>query len=928
MPLASGARLGPYEILSSIGAGGMGEVYKAKDTRLERVVALKVIQNAFASSPEMRERFEREARAISSLDHPNICVLYDVCREADVSFLVMQYLEGETLADRMARAGKPLSDPSRPGSGSDATLATVSRGPMPFDTVLKYGAEIALALDAAHRRGIVHRDLKPGNVMLTKTGTKLLDFGLAKLAANESGVGGFGDGATRTSPLTSQGALLGTLQYMSPEQLEGRDVDPRSDIHAFGALLFEMLSGRRAFDGQSQASIIGTIVNGEPPTLDRLADTRIALPVVARRALDRLLARCLAKDPDDRWHSAADLANELRWIGEERHRAASEPPATGAVTAGPVSRRREKIWMGVAAGLLVALAAAAYAWYPRAVPPLTPVMFPIEAPPGHTMSTGPGLLAVAPDGKHIAFTTGVGSELKLWVRPIASLTARRLERADGAWHPIWSPDSLSIAFSGSGGPAPLKRVDLAGGAPLTLATATIGRAAWGAAGVVLYEGTDGKLYRVPDNGGQAAVAMDLDTARGDTSNSWPVFLPDGKRYFFLARNADPAKTAVYLASLDSPGRTHLVNALSSLEYANGYLFYQRDGTVVAHPFEESAGRLTGEAFTVTEDVRYNVTNGRTAFSASASGTIGFVSGSALNVPDDRRLAVYDLAKKSLTQIGTPGRYQSAVMSPDGRRAIAVIEASAPRASSLWLVDLERGVSSRFTAGADEERNPLWAPDGNSVVYQSLRTDARGLYRRGSGGGETKDQLLFATNDTVVPTGFSSDGQRLLFTRGQGPAQRVWLLSLSGDPKPVEVFPGLAAVTVHAVFSNDDKWIAYTEAPSPSAADVYLQAYPPDGRRERVSVAGGRHPRWSPDGRRLLYRGPDDKVVAVDVKDGKVVTAPVELLSQPRISPLSWFYSADKTATRFLFVLPSPRAETDAVTPIAITVNFAQPRQKK
>src|SRR6187401_1961136 len=359
MSLSPGTRLGPYEVLSAIGAGGMGEVYKARDTRLDRLVALKVIQQSVASSAEMRERFEREARAISSLDHPHICILYDVCREADVSFLVMQYLEGETLADRLARAGKPRSDPSRPVSmsgqaggsggatGSDSVLSTTSRGPISFDTTLRYAAEIAEALDAAHRRGIVHRDLKPGNVMLTKSGTKLLDFGLAKLAAEDKGIGGFAD-ATRTSPapLTSQGALLGTLHYMSPEQLEGGEVDTRSDIHAFGALLFEMLSGRRVYEGQSQAAIIAAIIGNDPPSLPALADTRTALPVVAHRALDRLLTKCLAKDPDDRWQSAADLAAELRWIGEERVRAVPEQTTAAAQTGAvaPVSRLRERIW--------------------------------------------------------------------------------------------------------------------------------------------------------------------------------------------------------------------------------------------------------------------------------------------------------------------------------------------------------------------------------------------------------------------------------------------------------------------------------------------------------------------------------------------------------------------------------------------------------
>ena len=336
-------------------------------------------------------------------------------------------------------------------------MTTISRGPIPFETTLKYAAEIAHALDAAHRRGIVHRDLKPGNVMLTKAGTKLLDFGLAKLA--DTGPGPAAD-ATRTSPLTSQGAILGTLQYMAPEQLEGRDVDARADIHAFGAVLFEMLSGRRAFESQSQAGLIAAIIGSNPPSLTALADIRTTLPVVAQRALDRLIARCLAKNPDDRWQSAADLAAELQWINEERLRAAPEiAPALPAAdpAAERASRRRERIWMSVAVAATIGLAALAISWYPRPAPPPAPVTFTIEAPAGESISTGPGLLSVSPDGQRVAFTTDDGTNTKLWIRDLDSLTAQRLARADGAWHPVWSPNGRSIAFADASGTAPLRR---------------------------------------------------------------------------------------------------------------------------------------------------------------------------------------------------------------------------------------------------------------------------------------------------------------------------------------------------------------------------------------------------------------------------------------------------------------------------------------
>ena len=729
MSLSAGTRLGPYEVLSAIGAGGMGEVYKARDTRLDRLVALKVIQQSVASSPEMRERFEREARAISSLDHPHVCMLYDVCREADVSFLVMQYLEGETLADRLTRAGRPASDPSRPtslvgGSGgsasSDPVLSTISRGPIPFDTVLKYAAEIADALDAAHRRGIVHRDLKPGNVMLTKAGTKLLDFGLAKLAAEDKGLGAFAD-ATRTSPLTSQGALLGTLHYMSPEQLEGREVDTRSDIHAFGVLLFEMLSGRRVYEGQSQAAIIAAIIGSDPPSLPPLADTRTTLPVVAHRALDRLLAKCLAKDPDDRWQSAADLAAELRWIGEERIRAVPEQTTAAVQTgaAAPASRLRERIWMGVAATALVALAGLAYAWYPRPVPPPAPVAFSIDPPAGKVLANGPGLVAISPDGQRIAFVTNPPAN-ELWIRTLGSLESKRLERADGAWHPAWSQDGKSIVFAGTGGPAAIRKVDIASGMVSNVAPLGTGRPAWSRNGVILYENLT-KLYRVPEAGGTSAMVMEPDKSRGEVTMNWPVFLPDGRRYLVVARNADQAKSAVYLASLDSNERTFLLNAHSSIDYGGGYLFYQNEGTLVAHPFDADTGKLTGDAMPILEDVRYNAANGRSAFAISASGNIAFVSGANVAGADGRRIMLFDRSGKSGRQIGASGRYGTATLSPDGRM-IVVGEDSAASANirALSLMDIDRGVLTRFTAGSDDERNPVWAPDRQSVVFQSRR----------------------------------------------------------------------------------------------------------------------------------------------------------------------------------------------------------------
>ena len=928
MSLRPGTRLGSYEILGLLGAGGMGEVYKARDTRLDRLVALKVIQPAAASSPEMRERFEREARAISALDHPHICTLYDVCREAETSFLVMQYLEGESLADRLARSSKPPSDPAKPPSG-DTSITTIAKGPIPFDTALRYAAEIAHALDAAHRRGIVHRDLKPGNVMLTKTGTKLLDFGLAKLAADGDKAGIFGD-ATRTSPLTSQGAILGTLHYMAPEQLEGRDVDARSDIHAFGALFYEMLSGRRAFDGQSQAGIIAAIVGGDPPPLAALADPKVALPVVPRRALDRLLARCLEKNPDDRWQSAADLAAELKWIGEERQRAAPDVAMPAAATA-PSSRTRERLWIGVAGALAIALATLAYVWYPRPAPRPAPVTFTIAPPDGQTLAIGPGLLAFSPDGGKVAFVTGQSPTSQLWVRSLDSLTPVRIDRADGAWHPVWSPDGRAIAYTSSGGRAPLRRVDIAAGVARQLAPESFGRVGWSRSGVILFTGAESKLYRVPENGGPITAAMELDPSRKETSLEWPLFLPDGQRYLFLARSADPANTGLFLASLDSPDRTWLMHVLSSVEYAHGHLFYQRDGTLMARPFDAGAGRLTGDEFPVVEQVVFNAGNGRMATAVSGTGAMAYVGGAAVNLAEGRTLLIADRNGTAVRTIG-PGKYASAVISPDGRQAVIGQDDGQPPVRRLYLLDLERSVLTRFTIGDGDERNAVWAPNGSSIVFQARRDRASGIYRRGAGGGATTDELLWQTDEIVAPSGFSSDGQRLLFTRGSGASQVIWILPLTGDRTPIQAFPGSTVAQLWAKFSPDDKWIAYQEGPSPSPSDnqIYVQPSPPDGRRVQISTTGGRNPTWSYDGREIMYRAADDSIMTVALTfDGGTIrpSTPRPLFPKPLPGNVGLSYTGDARAERLLLIRP-PEKPVDDVATITVIVNFAQSVAKK
>jgi len=423
--------------------------------------------------------------------------------------------------------------------------------------------------------------------------------------------------------------------------------------------------------------------------------------------------------------------------------------------------------------------------------------------------------------------------------------------------------------------------------------------------------------------------MEPDASRGEVSLSWPFFLPDGRRYLVVARNADPAKSAVLLGSLDSKERTFLVNAHSSVDYAGGYLFYQSDGTLMAHPFDADSGKLTGEARPVLEDIRYNSANGRSAFSVSASGSIAFVTGANLTGADGRRIMLFDRFGKSGKQVGAAGRYGQATLSPNGRMAVIGDEfPGSGNVRSLSLMDMDRGVLTRFTTGSDDERNPVWAPDSQSVVFQSRRGATYGIYRRSAAGGATRDELLFSSPETVSPTGFSKDGTLLLMTRGIAADQRVWVLPLTGDKKAVEAFPGATMANGSAMFSPDDKWIAYVENSGPSAAEVYVRPWPADDRRVRVSPSAGRSPRWAPDGMSIVYRAEDDSFQSVTLKpDGRsfMASPPVTLFTQPRMARLNWTYSTDARMEKFLLILPPEQkpGESEPTVPITVMVNLVQ-----
>jgi serine/threonine protein kinase/Tol biopolymer transport system component len=911
----SGSRLGPYEIQSSIGAGGMGEVYRARDTRLDRVVAIKVIAGAVALDPAFRERFDREARAVSALDHPHICTLYDVGHENGIAFLVMQYLEGETLADRLARGSRPGSDGT---SGADTSTRPTSNTPLTPELALRYGAEIASALNAAHRAGIVHRDLKPGNIILTKTGAKLLDFGLAKLA-EEPLVAGV-QPVTRTVPLTAAGSIVGTLNYMSPEQLEGRPIDARTDIFSFGAVLFEMLTGRRAFDADSHAGLIAAILNGDPAVARELVlESPLSPPVL--RALERLVGRCLAKDPDERWQSSADLGAELQWINEERLRSTRfpEPETVDGPQAGR-SRTRTRLMMTTGAAALLIIGGLA-AWKLRPPPP-DPEVVSFDISEDQTrfepFASGPGALAVSPDGRRIAVASGSATTGQLAVRWLGSTEIVQLPGTEGAFQPFWSADGRSVAFA-KRLTGQLQAVSLTGGALTTLAENVTGRGAWGSDNVLLFSRNNGGLYWVPQAGGRAAVATKLDKAAGEVDHLWPQFLPDGRRFLYVSLNREPANSAIVLASLDAPERRELVKAHSSFELSADHLLFQRGGTIYAQPFDAREGQLTGDVRPIVQGVAYNAANGRAAFSTGGA-TLVYRPGLANSGEPEMRW--YDLDGKVLATItsGLEGVLRNHDVSADGTRVV-VQQNETGGGVDIYVIDAVRSVATRVTSDPATDTFPIWSVDDRYVYFASGRDGRQGLYRRASDGSGS-DELLLASEEQKVPMSVSSDGQLLLYSRREArkPGD-IWALRLTGDRTPHAVLT-TPYEEAGASLSPDGKWLAY-HSNDLGSNQVYAQAFPGGGHRIRISNTSGAGPVWSADGQAIYYLSSDGDVMAarVTVAGDTLRALPPRLLFTPgglRIGARNLGF--DARGKRFL-LMTSPDERRSAPLRLSVVVNW-------
>ena len=800
----------------------MGEVYRAIDTRLKRTVAIKVLREDAADNPIRLERFEREAHAISSLNHPHICTVYDSGHQNGLRYLVMEHCDGETLADRLARRS------------------------MRLDEAIRCATEIATALSAAHQKGIVHRDLKPGNIMLTSTGAKVLDFGLAKLtdAASPnppslSTLSGDGDG------LTSEGAILGTLNYMSPEQLEGKPVDARADLFAFGAVLYEMVGGRRAFEGASRASVIAAILEREPPPI------RSARPQISP-ALERVLHKCLAKEPERRWQTARDLADELQWI-------ASADPQIGSAGGRSKTVGNRAAWIG-AGSLIMLTAVVLVALAPgniwRAGTPVTVgTEFVIPAPPDTTYGDTP--FSISPDGRLLAFiATPPNGKNALWVRPLNSLDAQRLPGTDDATLPFWSPDSRFLGFFAGG---KLKKVAVPGGTPQDLTDAVRPHGgSWSKDDVIIFsQQIDGRIRRIRAGGGDVTTVTQLDASRSEVVHSWPQFLPDGQHFIFRIWSPVPDVTGLYVGSL-AAGRSHrLLNANSNAVYVQtGHLLFHRGGTVYAQRFDLEKLLLADEPHRIADQLVFNEVSAHAAFTASDNGTLGFR-------PAPRtQLLWFDRAGQRLGSVAEAAYYLDPALSNDDRRlAVARVDPST-QTPDIWLIDLKTGSRTRMTFDAASDRSPVWTADSRRIAFSSNRELNYNIYQASVEHGG-REEVLFRSPYNKWPTDWSSDDRFMAFHEAIGATRRsgLRLLALTDDRKPHHFTD---SVGDGATFSPDARWVAFT------TGDVQVKAVPPAEGEWRISTGGGVEPVWRRDGRELFYLSGDDVLMAVTIRtsDGK------------------------------------------------------------
>jgi Tol biopolymer transport system component len=873
MALEEGARLGPYEILGALGAGGMGEVYRARDTRLGRIVAIKVLPEHLSASPEIKQRFEREAKLVSALSHPHICTLHDVGHHEGVDFLVMEHIEGETLSQRLAQ------------------------GPLPMEKVLEVGFQITDALDKAHRSGVIHRDLKPGNIMLTASGVKLLDFGLAKAQVSEGQIRteSFSRALTETpssAPLTVEGTILGTFQYMSPEQIEGREADARSDIFALGMVLYEMATGRKAFEGRTQASLIGSIMHSRPEAVSKLVP-------LSPPAFDRVVETCLAKDPEERFGTAHDVGLQLKWIAEGGSQVGLPAPVAAR------RKNRERLAWAVAATAATVAVVFAVLWVQRAPDPPRVVRFQIPGPEGLPVVGSPRL---SPDGRYVAFTAqDEQGRTGIWLRPLNGLDAQLVGGTEGARsRPFWSPDSRYLGFFAGD---KLKRVPASGGPSQVICDAPTGAdGAWSEEGVILYDGqVNDPLLRVPAGGGIPTTQIPSEEGQP----GWPQFLPGGRRFLYVTLAGQPE---LKIGSLDGAEPKTVLTGHSRVEYAPpGHLVYVRDNTLVAQPFDATSGEISGDPVPLAQDLGVDAV-GLAHFTASHNGVLAFRSGEA----GGGRLVWADRTGQKGDAVGDPGDIRETALSPDGRW-LALTLRQGSSGEDIWIRDLVRGVTSRFTFNEGNDRNPVWSPAGDRLAFAAQREGDYDVAVKAVGGtGEV--EVLLEAEGRQGPTSWSPDGKQLLYYNVD--AETSWdinVLGLDGDPDP-RPFVRSPFIEVRARFSPDGRWVAY-ESNESGRFEIYVQAFPGPGGKWQISTAGGSEPQWGPDGRELFYLSPEREMMRVDVETGGAFEAGIpEAMFGTSLRPIqtSNRYLLSRDGRRFLLL---GSLIEDSTPPTTVVVNW-------
>jgi Tol biopolymer transport system component len=882
MPLQAGSRLGPYELTAPIGAGGMGEVWRGRDTRLARDVAVKVLPAGFPKDEQFRARFEREARTISSLNHPHICTLFDVGEQDGTHFLVMELLEGETLADRL------------------------QKGPLPLEQVVRWGAQIADALERAHRQGVVHRDLKPGNVVLTRTGAKLLDFGLARSSGAAAAASGSTETATEVRPLTTAGTVLGTFQYMAPEQLEGAEADARADIFALGAVLYEMATGRPAFEGKNRASLIAAILSSEPPPISQVA-------TMTPPALDRVVRTCLAKDPEERWQSAGDVAKELRWIAEGSVAGVAAPALV-------TSRRRHRERLSWALALVAVAAATGLGLSllrpaaPRANRVLrTHILLPEKV--------RLNVAAIAPDGGRIAFS-GIdqAGKVQLWVRTLDTYLTTPLAGTEGGTMPFWSPDGRFIAFFAD---RKLKRVEASGGPPIVLHDVDGVSGAWAPNGDIVFTAASGPVLRLASGGGKPVPVTRVDAAARETTHRYPFFLPDGRHFLYLALNAagnsrDPANR-IWVGSLDGSPPRPVIQANHNAQYADGFLLFIRGGdlggSLLAQPFDPSRLATSGEAVTLAEQVSlYGAYLGMGDYSVSREGTLIF---DAFRL--QTRLEWFDRTGKQTGTFGEPAPHFNPRISPDGSRIAFDLYETGTQTNQVWVGDVARGIRSRLTSAPSSNAGPVWSPDGSRIAFQSDRKHQADVFVRPANGSGV-DEAMTDSESQSIPQDWSADGRFIVCLDREGTGDRLMQLSIlpvAPPGKPRTLLPRAANDFGSASVSTDGRWVAY-DLDESGRREVYVASVPDGQGKVQVSSAGGVGPRWTRGGRELLYTAFDGKVMAVeiDARRGLRAGTPRPLFELPE-GAFSWDVSAD--GERFLVNVPVIKSSS---VPLSMIVNWA------